>query len=97
VRGFRGPVPLDESRAPSQHRALVLGAAGGEEGHADRIGRLFDLRGDREVQHRHHRMAQEVQHAHQGGVPDHGRGGPRVAARRGQYAGIIDEQFLTQV
>ena len=42
-------------------------------------------------------MAHEVQEAHQGGVPDHGRGAPGVPARRRQHAGIIGEQFLTQV
>ena len=42
-------------------------------------------------------MAHEVQKAHQGGVPDHGRRGPRVSARRGQDPGIIGEQFLTEV
>ncbi len=41
-------------------------------------------------------MAHEVQKAHQSGVPDHGRGAPGVAARRGQHAGIIGEQFLTE-
>ena len=74
--GFWGPAPLDEGSAPGQDRTLVLGAAGSEEGHADRIGRLFDVHGHREVQ-RHHRMTQKVQKAHQGGVSDHGRWGLR--------------------
>jgi hypothetical protein len=97
VWGFRGPAPLDEGGAPGQDGALVLGAASGEEGDADRISRLFDVPGYWEVQQRHHRMAHEMQKAHQGGVPDHGRWAPRVSARRRQHAGIIGQQFLTQV
>jgi len=60
MRGLRGPTPLDESSAPGQDRTLVLRAAGGEEGHADGIGRLFDLCGDRQVEQRHHCMTHEV-------------------------------------
>jgi hypothetical protein len=97
VWGFRAPAPLDEGGAPGQDRAFVLGTAGGEEGHADGIGRLFAVHGHRYVEHRHYRMTQKVQKAHQRGVPDHRRGAPGVAARRGQHTGIIDEQFLTEM
>jgi len=97
VRGLRGATSLHQRRAPGQDRAFVLWAAGGEEGHADGIGRLFDLLGDWQVQHRQHRMAHEVQKAHQGSIPDHRRWGPGVPTRWGQNAGIIGEQFLTEV
>ena len=80
---LRGAAPLEYGRAPRQDYALVLRAARHEEGHADRIGGIFHIVCDRQVQRRQQRMPYEVQEGKQGGLPDHGRRGSRVPARWG--------------